>query len=430
MSATFLLTLCGAARIVRAMSDTFQKVSAALDGLRDELVACMQQLLAIPALAPENGGDGEWDKSRALKKILEPIVDEIVEYPCPDPRVSNGQRPNIAAYLRGRTRGPRLWILSHLDVVPAGELSAWKTPPFEGTVRDGKIFGRGAEDNHQAIVSSLYAAKALRVAGVTPPHDVALLFLSDEEVGNEHGIHHILATTKLFSPDDLIIVPDGGWPAGDQIEIAEKGVLWLKFTVHGKSAHASTPRFGHNACRAGAELIVALQQLHARFPASNLHFDEEPQSTFEPTKRWGNDVSFNVIPNQEIFGMDCRLLPGTNAADVQKVVAEICRDVEQRCQVAITVEVDHVAPAAPATPADAPVVRAVQSAVQVVHRLTPKLVGVGGQTFSTPLREAGWHTAVYSKLENSLHQPNEYCVIQNIIDDARVFAHVACENRE
>jgi len=167
--------------------EVLDKVAREIDSLRDEMVSTLIELIKIPAISPDFGGTGEYDKAEKLLEILRSLpFDKVETFNAPDPRAKNGVRPNIVAYYYGES-DERLWILSHLDVVPPGE--GWTvTEPFKPIVKDGKVYGRGSEDNGQAIVSSLYAVKALMDLGIRPKRTVVLAFVSDEETGSKYGI--------------------------------------------------------------------------------------------------------------------------------------------------------------------------------------------------------------------------------------------------
>ncbi len=88
----------------------------------------------------------------------------------------------------------------------------------------------------------------LRELGITPPVNYGVILASDEEVGSKYGIQYIInKEPNLISSKDLVLVPDAGNADGTMIEIAEKGILWVKVTVYGKQAHASLPELGLNA---------------------------------------------------------------------------------------------------------------------------------------------------------------------------------------
>ncbi|MGO9643794.1 MAG: M20/M25/M40 family metallo-hydrolase [Candidatus Bathyarchaeia archaeon] len=121
-----------------------------------------------------------------------------------------------------------------MDTVPEGARELWDTDPFEPIVRDGKIYGRGAEDNGQAIVSSLFTLKALLPSNVKPPINIGVSYVPDEESGSKYGIIPLLDKVNVFRANDIAIVPDSGTPDGAQIEVAEKSILWLKITTKGR----------------------------------------------------------------------------------------------------------------------------------------------------------------------------------------------------
>ena len=112
------------------------------------------------------------------------------------------------------------------------------------------------EDNQQGLVSSILAGKALLDLKLAPACNLGLLLLADEEDMSELGAEYLLKHHKnLFGPDDAFLAPDAGVEDGSQIEIAEKHMLWLKFTVTGKQCHASMPQMGVNSLHAAAALF-------------------------------------------------------------------------------------------------------------------------------------------------------------------------------
>ncbi len=108
------------------------------------------------------------------------------------------------------------------------------------------LFGRGVEDDQHGIVSSYFAVKALQEEGVRPAYPIGLIWVSDEETGSPKGLQYVLKKKRnLFKAEDLIIVPDAGNREGTMIEVAEKSMLWMKFTLLGKQCHGSRPDIGN-----------------------------------------------------------------------------------------------------------------------------------------------------------------------------------------
>jgi succinyl-diaminopimelate desuccinylase len=409
----------------------FQELSDWIASREDEMVELQRELTARPALGPDNGGKGEWEKARFLEEYLaEHGLDRIRHFDCPDDRVPEGTRPNFAVTIEADEPGPREWIMSHLDVVPPGERlpdgswKGWGSDPWAAQLLDDMVVGRGVSDDQQAIVSSIFAARALVENGLKPVREIKLLFVSDEETGSAYGLHHVLKSEGgPFREDDIIIVPDAGNDDGSMIEIAEKSLLWLRFRVQGTQAHASRPDQGINACRAAADLIHELDRaLHERFDRVD-HLFDMPRCTFEPTRRDANVPNVNTIPGEDVFYFDCRVLPGYSLDAVFEHAQAQARRIDGAFGTETEVTITSRQDAPPSTPADSPVVRLLKPAISRVREVKPVVMGIGGLTVAAPLRQAGYRAAVWMTCMGKAHQVNETCRISDMVGDAQVFAH-------
>jgi succinyl-diaminopimelate desuccinylase len=397
-----------------------------IETYREWAVELQRGLTAIPAVCPGSGGEGELDKAVWLEGVLRTLAfDEVARIDAPDARAKGGVRPNVVARYRGSSSSRTLWIMSHLDVVPPGERTLWNTDPFELHVEGGRLVGRGVEDNQQAVVSSLLVARAFMDRRLRPPVDLALLFCADEETGSEYGAEYLVRHRRdLFGPDDVFLVPDAGNPEGTLVEVAEKALWWVKIRTVGRQCHASTPAQGANAFRAASDLVTRLASLERTFPQSDPLFDP-PVSTFEPTKKEANVPNINTIPGEDVFYLDCRVLPSVALADVEAEIRRIAGEVEAAYGVTVTLEDVQRAEATPPTSPDCEVVRLLVQGVREVHGITPQPQGIGGGTVAAVFRRIGLPAVVYSKIHESAHQPNEFCVLDDLIADAKVFASVA-----
>lgn len=406
-------------------SAAMKKVYEAIDRMRDEMVALQTEMVAIPALGPDNDGDGEAAKADFLQKWMKKHIgfDRLERHDAPDERVPGGKRPNIVAVMEGTSGERTIWVMGHLDVVPPGDLGKWKTDPWQATEIDGKLYGRGTEDNHHGIVTPLFALKAIREIGAPLPFNVGLALVADEETGSRYGIQHLIEKGGFFKPGDYIVVPDAGEPDGGMIEVAEKSIYWLKIETAGEQCHASTPAAGINAHFAAAHLITRLHALHDAFPQRDEVFDP-PISTFQPTKKEANVPNINTIPGDDVFYLDMRILPGISLDDVDAEIRRIADGVEREFGVTVTTSSAQKEVAAPATPADAPVVKALAAAIRDVYEIEARPMGIGGGTVAAFFRRSGIGAVVWSKIEDMAHQPNEYTKIENMTGDAKVFAHL------
>jgi succinyl-diaminopimelate desuccinylase len=312
-----------------------------------------------------------------------------------------------------------------MDVVPPGDLQLWDTDPFTLHHNGDIIYGRGVEDNHHGLVASLLAAKALINTGNTPTINLGLLLVADEETGNTYGLEHVLSQHReLFHAQDQFLVPDFGQPDSTVIEVAEKGLLWLKITVHGQQCHASTPDAGKNSLLAAAMCILELRELYSFFNARDQLFDP-PYSTFESTKIEANVPNVNTIPGRDVFYCDCRVLPNYALSDVMAQVSKIADNVAEKTGQHIDIEVVHQQKSSN-TPPDCPLIHNLQKAISDVYQVQAVPHGIGGGTVASYARQQGFHAAVWATLPGNAHQPNERTSIQNIIRDAKVMTRLAC----
>ncbi|MDR2481799.1 MAG: M20 family metallo-hydrolase [Spirochaetaceae bacterium] len=399
------------------------KIFSFIDSSGSMVVELEKTLTSIPAMPPDYGGEGEFKKCLFVKKYL--CEHGIMDLECidiPDKRAEGGIRPNLIATIPGLCE-QRLWIISHLDVVPPGDMKLWQSNPWEVYEKDGKIYGRGVEDNQQGIVSSIIAALSFIQNNVRPAFTIKLLFVADEECGNGFGIDALLKQhgDSLFFNGDMALIPDGGDPLGETIEIAEKNIAWLKFTTKGKQSHGSRPDEGANAFLAASDLAITLHnRLSQKFNKRNSLFVPD-YSTFQPTKKEANIPNINTIPGEDIFYMDMRIIPCYSIKQVFDEVDLIAQDTAARHNVRIEYECLQRTESRP-TDTDSPLVSLLSKTIKDILHVTPRMIGIGGGTVAAYLRNAGISAAVWSKIDETAHNPNEYAVISNILDGAKVMA--------
>jgi succinyl-diaminopimelate desuccinylase len=384
---------------------------------KDILIDLQRLLISHQALGPENGGDGEYEKAEALKAWLrDQGIEDIQSINAVDSRVSRKIRPNFFIKVTSNPAQPILWVMSHLDVVPPGD--GWASDPFSLKIEGNKLIGRGSEDNHQGLCASILVLLALKKFKPLRESGYGILCVADEEVSNQYGILHVLEHENPFGPQDAALVPDGGSPDGGDIELAEKAVLWLKFRVQGVQTHASRPDLGKNSTTSSSALILKLRELYDQFPQTNELFTPV-YSTFEATRREENIPNINTVPGEDIFYMDCRILPEVELNQVLFRVDELVTKVEQDYECRIFVEiVDRVE--ASSTDGAHPLLKFLQREVEEVCKVKPRLIGIGGSTVAAYLRQHGIPAVVWAKLTEQAHQPNEYSLVENTFADAEV----------
>ncbi|MEF8835235.1 MAG: M20 family metallo-hydrolase [Candidatus Thermoplasmatota archaeon] len=403
-----------------------EEVDEKIDEMKDEMKESLIEMIQIPAIGPGNDGEGEKERAEFILELIDDFgFDSIERHDSEDDRVPSGIRPNIVATKEGKSN-KNLIIITHMDIVPEGDLDEWNTDPFDPVFKDGKIYGRGAEDNGQALISSIYAVKALSETGVKPEYNIKIMMVSDEETGSEYGVNHLLEK-GLIQEDDMVVVPDHSEEEGKKIEIVEKSGLWVKIVVHGEQGHAAFPNKNINANRImGRYQNLVDEELHHEFDREDELFSP-PESTFEPTKRLSNVPNVNSIPGKETQYFDCRVLPSIDLEKVKRTFKKAAEQIEDETEAEIEIEYVKESDAPERTPVDSEVIQNLKRAIEDVTGVETGLAGIGGGTVAKSFRRKGIPTAVWCSNKGLAHQPNEHAVLDYIVKDCKVFARFALE---
>lgn len=234
----------------------------AADSLRDETLDWLFHLVRCPStLGNEAAALNEM--ARLYRHLgLEPrrIPTMVTDHPgFSPPLMDYAGRDNVVAVHRPRAATGRSLVLQgHVDVVPEGAADMWETPPYVPTIRDGRVFGRGAGDMKAGIVSYAMAFAALRRAGLQPAAEVQMQAVIEEECTGNGALACMLALPKA----DAVIIPEPG-PGWDALYTAEVGVVWAWVTVSGRPAHVRDMQSGINAIEAAGIIAAAFKDYEA-----------------------------------------------------------------------------------------------------------------------------------------------------------------------
>ncbi len=184
---------------------------------------------------------------------------------------SDPKRQAVYARLASGSSEKALLLLSHLDVVPAGE-SGWTHPPFSGARESGYIWGRGALDMKSTTIAQLFAVAELRRRGVKLRRDVILLAVPDEELGGLHGTKALLDTQPELFENVGFVLNEGGTneTAVDKVifwgvEVQQKNPLWLRLTSEGRGGHSASPPENGGATRKLVRALAALEKIETPY---------------------------------------------------------------------------------------------------------------------------------------------------------------------
>jgi succinyl-diaminopimelate desuccinylase len=238
------------------MTDLTDRVLTTIDALTGEAVAFTSDLIRLPTVNPP--GELYEECARFIGSRLATCRFEV-EYHAAEGRPEHTRahpRINVVGTRRGRAPRPLVHLNGHFDVVPAG--AGWTVDPFGGEVRDGRIWGRGSCDMKAGIAAAVFAAEAIRRAGVELNGSVEISGTVDEESGGFAGVAWLAHHGRLSAArTDYAIIPEPLYV--DRICIGHRGVYWFEVLTKGRIAHGSMPFHGVSAIE---HMGLLLERIH------------------------------------------------------------------------------------------------------------------------------------------------------------------------
>jgi len=227
-------------------------------------------------------------------------------------------RWNIVAEKRWGGGGRTLLFNGHLDVVPAGDPSQWKYPPFQGRFHKRRIYGRGASDMKSGIAAFIHAISMIDRSRIHPQKGGVILHLvSDEESHGHQGADFLTQRGGIQGEAALVGEPTDLLPV-----IAHKGALWIKISTFGRSAHSAKPHRGVNAIEKMAKLVDRL---------NSIPLDKEHPLLGKPTLSIGTirgGMKINIVPDRCEIELDRRMLPSEKKEEVLGEMKEILESLQ------------------------------------------------------------------------------------------------------
>ncbi len=401
---------------------------------RDLLVELTQALIQVPTLNPP--GLDYAAICDVLEDWLKPHGFDIKRVRAVGALGDSDKYPrwNLIARHEGRNSGECVHFNSHTDVVSVGE--GWSVDPFEGIVKDGRVYGRGACDMKGGLAASMVAAVCFVAEHPEYSGSIEISGTCDEESGGFGGVAY-LAEKGWFDPSRVqhVIIPE---PLNkDRICLGHRGVLWTEIETHGHIAHGSMPFLGDCAVRhMGAvieafedTLIPRLQQRRTAMPVvpdgarqSTLNINSIHGGQEEPEEGY-TGLPSALVPDRCRMVVDRRFLIEEDLEAVRAELHDILESVkEDRDKFDYRVrELFSVLPTM--TERDAPVVTAVAGAIKARLGTDPDYVVSPGTYDQKHIDRIGrLHNCIaYGPgILDLAHQPDEYVGIQDMIDSAQV----------
>jgi len=404
--------------------DNTETLFRAIDERRDELVELTRALIRFPTVNPPGEAYrpcaefiGERMRTRGF------TVDYVHAAGTPG---DSGHYPriNVIARRSGETPGPCVHFNSHIDVVQTGR--GWTLDPFGAVVKDGRVYGRGACDMKGGLAASIIAVEALLDCNAKLPGTLEISGTVDEESGGYGGVHY-LAERGWLSP-----------PRVDRVCIGHRGVWWAEIETHGRMAHGSMPFLGDCAVRHMHAVVDRFERdLYPKLAARRTDMPVVPSgarhSTLNINSIHGGPAETPgcptpVVPDSCRMVIDRRLLIEESIDGVKAEVRDLLEQlVKDRAGFRYSIrDIFEVRP----TMADrnGPVARSTAAAIRRVIGRDPEFICSPGTYDQKHIDRVGKLRdciAYGPGILDLAHQPDEYVVIDDMVNSAKVMALAA-----
>ncbi|AUT68425.1 MULTISPECIES: M20 family metallopeptidase [Paraburkholderia] len=248
---------------------------------------------------------------------------------------ADGQPLALHVEIRGAAPGPHYLLNATLDTASFGDESTWTYPPLAAHVENGWLYGRGSADSKAAVAIFAHLAAELAQRRDALSGTLDVLFDLDEHTGRFGGARAFFDAPDAPRPNGVLI----GYPGIDRIIVGARGFIRAKLVVRGVAAHsgASSTR-GLNAAIRGAHLAAALNE--ATLPVDHA-FDRPAQLTVTGIR--AGDGTFTSVPDRCELTVDCRLTPGFDAAEAQRVIEGIVRTQDAGYDASLATSIEWIA---------------------------------------------------------------------------------------
>ncbi len=364
--------------IIRAMNRNQRLTAQEKDVLchidDDELIRWVQELTRIPSVWRPQEGLGEEEAARWVEaRFREMGLETHFEFVQPG-------RPNVIGIL-GQNASPLLMFEGHTDVVTEGDHALWTDPPFSATIRDGRIYGRGANDMKSGLVCAMIATKAIIESGIRLKGNIIIGAVCDEE-GRMIGIKDFVDQGWADNVNAAIVCE----PEENHLCITQKGVMWIRATIEGVMSHGAMPLTGVNSAYPMARFLMLAHALEEREIAKHGSYQYLGKPSITPTilqSPCSGEPQNNVMPGATETTLDFRLIPGQDpdwlAQQVEKMLAAVTAVDERLAYKMEIIEVRHPTK----TDVADPIVRTMAAAYQDLTGEEAIYGGVPGSTDGT-----------------------------------------------
>ena len=363
-----------------------------MSGTLDSCRSLLESLVRRPSITPDDAG------CQAL------ISERLTGAGFACERMDAGPVSNLWA--RRGSSGPLLCFAGHTDVVPPGDLPAWTSDPFEPTVRDGALYGRGAADMKSGLAAMIIAAETFVAETPEFAGSIAFLITSDEEGDATHGtravVRQLLARSEHIEWC-VIGEPSSHSNLGDVIRVGRRGSLSGRVSIAGIQGHVAYPEQTDNPVRRFAPVLSAL--LAREWDSGNRHF---PPTNLEVVSLAAGTGALNVTPPQLTASFNFRYSTEWNA---EQLIAAVTREFDEH---GVDADIDWLLQGEPFLTPHGKLLEAATSAIQEVTGALPELSTSGGTSDGRFIAPTGAEVVEIGPVNASIHKVDEHVLLDDL----------------
>lgn len=453
----------------RTLFENMQEVVSYLEENKNRFLLELKEFLAIPSVSTKS------ENKQEVRRCAEWITAHLTALGMQNTRIheTNGH-PIVYSEWLGDPAKPTVLLYGHYDVQPAEPLELWKSPPFEATIRDGNLFGRGATDDKGQTFIHFKALEAYLKTWKKLPVNLKLIIEGEEEIGSPHLAPFIEKQRELLKADLAVISDTPFFAKGvPSICYGLRGIVYMQIEVVGPKRDLHSGSYGgavHNPIQALAEIVAQLHNRNGRIAIPGFYdevrrltkkereayrqlpwseakyakdlgvrqlYGEKGYTTLErlwarPTLDcngiWGGytgEGAKTVIPSQASAKISMRLVPDQQPEKIARAFEKFVKKIAPKT---IRVSIQCLNLAEPAlTPIDSPGVKAAMAALEKGFGKKPLYQREGG---SIPVvthfkKILGLDTVLlgFGLPDENAHAPDEFINLDNFFGGIKTITH-------
>jgi succinyl-diaminopimelate desuccinylase len=359
----------------------------------DQTITLTEELINRPSVTPEDCGCQEM---MAKRLATHGFNNETMVF-----------EDTTNLWARRGNKSPVFCFAGHTDVVPAGNLELWKTPPFQATIKDGMLYGRGASDMKGSLAAMIVATE--RFVTDHPDHQgsIAFLITSDEEGPFINGTTRVIDTLEARQEKiDYCIVgePSSTTQLGDVVKNGRRGSISGELHIHGKQGHVAYPEHVINPIHLAMPVLAELSELH--WDNGNEYF---PPTSFQLSNIQSGTGATNVVPGHLTAWFNLRYSTELTAEMIVDKIEALLTQHE------LDYDIDWVFNGQPFITEPGTLVDSVTKAIEQCSGIKSQLSTSGGTSDGRFIAPTGAQVIELGPCNATIHQVNESVSVNDLI---------------